>query len=105
MVYEIHIKVTVGEIARGIYCYFAFKNPLVNDYSSMTVFKGGTESNMKFVKRIKEYIKSNEFLYNIKKTIIKDADEYNKKQKISMDYEELKKELDGMEFSVKVDID
>lgn len=88
-----------------IYCSFWFKNPLTNEDSLVLEHMKSGESNMSFVKRIKEYINSNLFARNVKQTIIEDAEKHSKKNKLHLSLNDVRKELDGLTFNVKVDLD
>lgn len=59
---------------------------------------------MSFVKRIKEYIKTDKFSSKIKKTIIKDLEENEKNNNLKEDLQKVKNELEGLKFNVKVNI-
>lgn len=79
MIHEINVRVKVSDTFGGISCSFWFANPLTKEDSLISESMRGGESNMEFVKRIKKYINTNDFVKSIKARIIKDVKEYDKK--------------------------
>lgn len=104
MAYEINVRVKVSHFSGVIDCGFWFTNPVTKENSLIIERKRGGESNMDFVKRIKTYINSKVIVKKIKEKILEDVQEYDKKNKLNMDLNDVKAELDGLTFSVKVDM-
>lgn len=105
--HEIEIKINIKKdrVNSVLDCYFWFENPITKRRSLIAEYKESGESTVNFIKRIKKYIKSNRFVVEIKKAIIKDVKNCEKENILEKEFEEVKKELDGLTFKINVDID
>lgn len=103
--YEIKVKVEVKQVSDMIGCMFWFNNPLNNKQALTSIYREDDESTMEFIKRVKEYINSKFFIDDLKSEMKDNYREHNKEKEIENDYEAIKKELNGMTFTVNVKMD